>query len=123
MPNREAARLTKQAMADALNATVNYFDREVRRHARPAHVRRDGKRLLFYARGVLDAWYTALLRPTQELDDLAARHVARIATVGPGRLMASKTTAGVGRRQTAQRCLGYVRGVPCRQLPRVAHFC
>ncbi|MCA9240208.1 MAG: hypothetical protein KDA37_08415 [Planctomycetales bacterium] len=69
-PNREAAWLTKQAMADVLDVTVNYFDREVRRYATAEHVRRDGQRLLFYARGVLDAWYTARLRPTPELDDL-----------------------------------------------------
>jgi len=58
-PTRQAAWLTKQAMADAIDVTVGYFDREVRRHAQPQHVRRDGRRLLFYARGVLDAWYEA----------------------------------------------------------------
>ncbi|MBX3435313.1 MAG: hypothetical protein KF847_18505 [Pirellulales bacterium] len=64
-PDRPAAWLAKQALADVLDVTVNYFDREVRRHAKPEHVRRDGKRLLFYARGVLDAWYGARMRPTQ----------------------------------------------------------
>ncbi len=69
-PTRLAAWLTKQAMADALDVTVNYFDREVRRHAKPEHVRQDGRRLLFYARGVFDSWYEARLRPLPELCDL-----------------------------------------------------
>jgi len=57
---------TKQAMADVLDVTVNYFDREVRRHAKPEHVRQDGRRPLFYAREVIDAWYEARLRPMPE---------------------------------------------------------
>ncbi len=71
-PTRPAAWLTKQAMADALDVTVNYFDREVRRHAKPKDVRQDGRRLLFYARGIFDSWYEARLRPQPEpcgLDD------------------------------------------------------
>ncbi|QDS98150.1 hypothetical protein [Adhaeretor mobilis] len=68
-PTRPDAWLTKQAMAGVLDVTVNYFDREVRRHATEQHVKRDGKRLLFFARGVLDAWYTARLGPVVD-DDL-----------------------------------------------------
>jgi hypothetical protein len=74
-PTRPAAWIGKQALADVLDVTVGYFDREVRRYVSPAHVRRDGKRLLFYARGVLDAWYSAKLRPPATAaadDDLAA---------------------------------------------------
>ncbi|QDS97938.1 hypothetical protein [Adhaeretor mobilis] len=62
-PTRPDAWLTKQAMADVLDMTVNYFDREARGHALEPHVKRDGKRLLFYARGVLDAWCEARGRP------------------------------------------------------------
>ena len=58
-PDRPAAWLTKQQMAEVLDVTVAYFDREVRRHARAEHVRRQGRRLLFYCRGVLDAWYAS----------------------------------------------------------------
>ncbi|MEQ8836523.1 MAG: hypothetical protein RID07_06930 [Lacipirellulaceae bacterium] len=72
-PTRPDTWLTKQAMADVLDVTVNYFDREVRWLASDHHVKRDGKRLLFYARGVLDGWYAARLSPqtpAQEIDDV-----------------------------------------------------
>jgi len=65
-PTRPAAWLTKQAMADVLDVTVNYFDREVRRYAKPEHVRQDGRRLMFYARGIFDVWYEARLQPQPE---------------------------------------------------------
>jgi len=69
-PTRPAAWLTKQAMADVLDVTVNYFDREVRRHAKPEHVRQQGRQLMFYARGILDAWFEARLRPQPKLSEL-----------------------------------------------------
>ena len=71
-PSREAAWLTKQAMADVLDVTVGYFDREIRRYAKPEHIRREGKRLMFYARGVLDSWYSARLRATPVDPQLSA---------------------------------------------------
>lgn len=71
-PSRDAAWFTKQQMADALDITVAYFDREIRRHAKPEYVRQDGKRLMFYCRGVLDEWYRAKQPATAALvlDDL-----------------------------------------------------
>ena len=73
-PNRPEAWLTKQQMANALDMTVAYFDREVRRHVRSKHVREDGRRLYFYSRGVLDAWYESrrpqMKQPAPLADDL-----------------------------------------------------
>ena len=60
-------------MAAVLDVSVGYFDRDVRPFARPEHVRKDGRKLLFYSRGVLDAWYEARLRPMpgpDEVDEL-----------------------------------------------------
>lgn len=68
-PHRPDAWLTKRAMADVLDVTVGYFDKEVRRFAAEDHVKQDGRQLLFYARGLLDAWYSAKLRPPSSVDD------------------------------------------------------
>lgn len=46
-------------MADALDVSLSYFDREVRPLAQPQHVRAEGRRLKFYARGVIDTWYAS----------------------------------------------------------------
>lgn len=49
--------LSKRDMCRVLDVGQAHFDSTVRRFARPEHVKRVGRRLLFYSRGLLDSWY------------------------------------------------------------------
>ncbi len=57
-PDRQDAWLTKRQMLGVLDISQAAFDQGVRRYVRPEHVKQDGRRLLFYCRGVLDSWYS-----------------------------------------------------------------
>lgn len=54
-------RLIKGESAAVYDVTVANFDREIRPLVRPQHVRKEVWALDFYARGVLDGWYGAML--------------------------------------------------------------
>lgn len=56
-PNRPEAWLLKREMAAVLDVRTSYFDRAIRPKISEEHIRRDGRALRFYARGVLDTWY------------------------------------------------------------------
>ncbi len=58
-PDRPAAWFTKQQMASAFDVSETYFDREIRPLIPDKCVRRVGRRLRFYCRGVINAWANA----------------------------------------------------------------
>ncbi len=62
-PYRPAAWLTKKALAAVFDVNQSYLDREIRQFIRPEHVRRARGRLLFYGRGVIEAWANARAKP------------------------------------------------------------
>ena len=64
-PDRPGTWLSRQAMADVLDVSLSYFDREVRPRIPAQHVRSEGRRLYFYARGSLDAWYWDRVQPEE----------------------------------------------------------
>lgn len=55
-PNRQTSWLTKQQMAAVFDVSESYFDREIRPAVPADHIRHSTRGLLFYARGVVDAW-------------------------------------------------------------------
>ena len=58
-PNRPRAWFTKAEMANVFDVSVSYFDREIRPLVDAKYVRRDGRRLVFHARSVIESWMRA----------------------------------------------------------------
>lgn len=62
-PPRKGEWLSKVELSEALNVSVSYFDRAIRPHAAPADVRRDGRRLIFRARPIIERWMASRVSP------------------------------------------------------------
>lgn len=55
-PTRPSSWLTKGQIAAVFDVSERYFDRDIRPFVRREHIRANGRKLRFYARGVIEAW-------------------------------------------------------------------
>ncbi len=67
-PHRHNAWFSKQATALMFDVTEAYFDRQIRPLVSPQHVDKIGGRLIFYGRGVIDAFVRSKLSPATVTD-------------------------------------------------------
>ncbi len=68
--------LTRTEVARAFDVSVRTFDRSLRNLVGPEHVHREGRRVFFYARAIIEAWSTRRAGKRRSVSPVSEKQLA-----------------------------------------------